>query len=102
MSGSAAAAVYICLQLSNAAREVTKSLGKKGYPSELDGSRRPRRNTISPNYINNTYRDKCAQVHRIKNKTGNVAPAVMCSVLEGKMDLNNKYVCCPSLFKFRS
>lgn len=75
MAVSAKPAVYICLQLSNAPRGLTES--KKKTPIHL--SRMNPRDllvTLSPKYINNTYRDKCAQVHGIRNRASNVAAGI--------------------------
>lgn len=85
MAGSGKPAVYICLQLSNAPRGLSESPEKTAIhlswmdPEDLV-------ETLSPKYINNTYRDKCAQVHRIKNNTTNVA-SVICVMIKGLVEI---------------
>lgn len=99
MAGSAKPAAYICLQLSNAPR---KKLKKTAIhlswmdPEDLVV-------TLSPKCINNTYRDKCAQVHRIKNRVTNAALGI-CIMLKGPVEIHfqfsNLQICTLNMYTF--
>lgn len=58
--------------------------------------------TLSPKYINNTWRDKCAQVHRIKNKAANAALAI-CIMLKELVEIHFQISICtpPKLLYFK-
>lgn len=43
--------------------------------------------TLSPKYINNTYRDKWARVHGINNMEANSAPGI-CNMLKGPAEIH--------------
>ena len=87
MADSAMPAVYTCLQLSNAPGGVTESPEKTTIhlswmdPKDLAV-------TLSPEYINNTYRDKCAPVHRIKCRPTDEASGILHRMIKGLVEIH--------------